>query len=220
MEAADRSPNVACIVNISHRFLHDILKFPSTLAMPQDSWNENRDKLAGAWKTISFEVFDGTGPDKKLVAKPHGDNPLGRVVITRDGFLSAHMAYPDRIGQPLPSGKAWQVGDDAEVAHVARGLSMYCGHLQLFEDDEGLYWKTKAVISSDPNRQGVIEERRVQVFDEGGKTFMILQPKNDMVMHVSFPPALRGRRLTGSSGWDEDQRSAQMGEVRIAMACL
>lgn len=153
--------------------------------MSQNIWSQHRDKLAGAWKTVSFEVFDGAGPDKKLVAKPHGDNPLGRVVITRDGFLSAHMAYPDRISKPLPSGKAWQVGDDAEVAHVARGLSMYCGHLQLFEDSEGLYWQTKVVISSDPNRQGGVEERRVQVFDEGGKTYMILQPKNDMVMHVS-----------------------------------
>jgi len=91
------------------------------------------------------------------------------------------MARPERMG-PLPSGKAWQVGEDKEVAHVARGLSMYCGYLELFEDDDGLYWQTKVECCSDPNRINGLEERRVSMMEEGGKQFMVLQPKKDMLL--------------------------------------
>ncbi|KAK5123976.1 hypothetical protein LTR85_002173 [Meristemomyces frigidus] len=152
--------------------------------MPENIWPQHAAKLAGGWKCISFEVFNGTGPDKKLVAKPHGDKPMGRVIISRNGWLSALMARPERMAQPLPSGKTWQEGSDEEVAHVARGLSMYCGYLELFQDDDdgGLFWQTTVEISSDPNRKGGLEVTRVEYIEEGGKAYMILQPKNDMVM--------------------------------------
>lgn len=166
--------------------------------MPENIWPQHAAQLAGGWKCISFEVFTGTGPNKTLVAKPHGDSPMGRVIISANGWLSALMAKPDRMAQALPSGKAWQEAPDEEVAHVARGLSMYCGYLELFRDeggeDGGLWWQTRVEISSDPNRMGGLEVRRVKYFEEGGKAYMVLQPENDMVMEVSmrtYPVALQ-----------------------------
>ena len=146
-------------------------------------WHEYRDRIAGGWKCVSFEMFDTSGEDKKLAAKPHGEQPLGRVIISPNGFLSAHMARPDRMG-PLPSGNPWQTGEDKEVAYVARGMSMYCGYLELFKDDDGLYWNTKVEIASDPNRVGGFQTRRIQYFEEGGRTYMVLQPKLDFLLEV------------------------------------
>ncbi|KAK5137656.1 hypothetical protein LTR08_007951 [Meristemomyces frigidus] len=164
--------------------------------MPENIWPNHAAKLAGGWKCISFEVFNGSGPEKKLVSKPHGEHPLGRVLISKNGWLSAHMAKPDRMAQPLPSGSTWQEGSDEEVAHVARGLSMYCGRLELFEDDSGMYWQTRVEVCSDPNRMGGLEVRRVEYLEEGGKTFMVLQPKNDMVMED-------GTRTRGVLKWEK-----------------
>lgn len=158
--------------------------------MPENVWPEYRDRVAGLWKCVSFEVFNGSGADKELVAKPHGDTPLGRVQIGPNGFLTAHMAKPERMN-PLPSGKAWQEGEDAEVAHVARGTSMYCGYLELLKDQEGLYWQTKVEVSTDPSWIGGLQVRRVKLVEEGGKAFMVLQPKNDMIMEVSKPVQYR-----------------------------
>ena len=152
--------------------------------MSNNIWPEYRDKIARGWKCVSFEMYDGAGPDKDLIAKPHGDDPLGRVLISPNGLLSAHIARRDRMG-PLPSGKAWQVGEDKEVAYVARGISMYCGHLELFKDEEGLYWQTKVEVCSDPNRIGGLEVRRIEYFEEDGKTYMVLQPKQDLILEVS-----------------------------------
>lgn len=152
-------------------------------------WPEYRERIAGGWKCISFEMFDTSSGEKKLLAKPHGDNPLGRVSISQGGWLAAHLARPDRM-QSLPSGKPWQTAPDSEVAHVARGLSMYCGYFQLFKDDAGgLYWQTKVEVSTDPARIGGIEERKVILQEENGKQFMILEPKQDMLLDVRIDPS-------------------------------
>ncbi|KAK1074858.1 hypothetical protein LTR74_000702 [Friedmanniomyces endolithicus] len=85
---------------------------------PQNVWPTYSSRIAGVWKTISFEIQSPTGT---LLAKPHGDKPLGRVQISLNGYLSAHMADPVRMASALPSGKAWVQAGDAEVAAVARG---------------------------------------------------------------------------------------------------
>lgn len=129
-------------------------------------------------------MFDCSGGERKLLAKPHGDKPLGRVSISQSGWLAAHLARPDRM-KALPSGKPWQTAPDADIAHVARGLAMYCGYFQLFKDaDGGLYWQTKVEVSTDPARIGGIEERKVILQEENGKQYMILEPKQDMLLDV------------------------------------
>ncbi|CZT14996.1 uncharacterized protein RCC_00913 [Ramularia collo-cygni] len=127
-------------------------------------------------------MFDCSSGERKLLAKPHGDSPLGRVSISQGGWLAAHLLRPDRVAA-LPSGKPWQVAPDADLAYVARGMSMYCGYFQLFKDDTGgLYWQTTVEVSSDPSRIGGIEERKVILQQEGGKQYMILEPKQDMLL--------------------------------------
>jgi len=200
--------------------------------MPENIWNQYRDKLAGGWKLISYEVFDGNGPDKKPVAKPHGDAPLGRVLLSPNGFLSAHMSKPDRVNKQLPSGKSWVQGDDGKVAHVARGHSTYCGYLELFADDDGeLWWQTRVEVSSDPSRMGGLEVRRVRYLEEGDKAYMVLQPEKDMVLEVGATVAIGESMietvLTDDAGRHEDAGCAEMGEVRVdrfimifAMICV
>jgi hypothetical protein len=147
-------------------------------------WTTHRPALTGVWKCVSFELHD---PKGNLLAKPHGEHPLGRVQISPNAYLSAHVANPERMKGPLPSGKTWQEGEDAEVARVARGCSMYCGYFEMFEDGEGLFWRTRVEISSDPSRVGGVEERRVGFEEEGvgGRRLLVLRPTGDMTMEVS-----------------------------------
>jgi hypothetical protein len=144
-------------------------------------WPEYASKLAGGWKCISLQMYDSSTSNKKIVETPPGDFPLGRVLLSPNGYLSAHIAREERM-KPLPSGKQWRTGEDAEVAYVARGLSMYCGYLKLYEDDEGLYWQTKVEVCSDPWRFGGIEERRVRYWEESGKRFVELRPTRDLLL--------------------------------------
>lgn len=158
----------------------------ASTSTPENLWPKYASKLAGGWRCVAYHMYDSDDPaTRKLIAKPHGDEPLGRVLISPNGYLSAHIARKARLG-PLPSGKQWQVGEDKEVAHVARGLSMYCGYMCLYEDDKGLYWQTSVDIASDPARSGGIEERRVRLFEDAeGKPVLELSPRQDMLTDVS-----------------------------------
>ncbi|ETN45875.1 uncharacterized protein HMPREF1541_00056 [Cyphellophora europaea CBS 101466] len=158
----------------------------------EDLWLKYATVLVGGWRCTSYHMYSTDDPDsQRLISKPHGDDPLGRVMISPKGYLSAHIARRERMG-PLPSGKQWIVGEDSEVAHVARGLSMYCGYVSVYEDEKGLFWQAKVEVASDPNRVGGIEERRVRILEEvaeGGekKIVMELRPKQDMLADDGTP---------------------------------
>ena len=106
---------------------------------------------------------------------------------------------------------------------------MYCGYLQLFEDDEGLYWETRVEISSDPVRKGGLEVRRVVLEGEEKGLVMTLRPVRDMVMEVSSflrslwcEPLLQAtgdRYITDwrghCAGRNENERCAEVGEIRM-----
>ena len=141
-----------------------------------DLWLKHRDHLAGGWECVSYEIFDAEDSTKaNLIAKPHGDKPLGRSYVSRQGYLAAHLATPSRL-QFSDSSVPWSKRSDEEIANVARGLSMYCGYMELFEDEKGLYWRTKVEIASDPTRIGGYQVRRVEHVVEDGQAFKIVRP--------------------------------------------
>ena len=148
-----------------------------------DLWNQHKSHIVGVWKLISYDIFDSDGPDKKLIGKPHGDNPEGRAVITPGAFLSGHLMTPDRIQTATQISTA----SDEEAAYIARGISMYCGNFKFCEGGNNeLWWETKVKIASDPSRIGGLQVRKLQYFEEEGKSFMLLTPKQDMPYGVSF----------------------------------
>ncbi|KAJ9602698.1 hypothetical protein H2200_012892 [Cladophialophora chaetospira] len=147
-------------------------------------WLEYRDRLAGGWKCISYEIYDGASPDAKVVSRPQGTNPMGRSYLSRHGYLAAHLATPDRM-RASDTGMPWAKRSDAEIAHVARGLSMYCGYMELFKDEKGLFWKTKVEIASDPTRVGGFQTRRVELSEENGHAIKIVRPVDPILLDVS-----------------------------------
>ncbi|KAM0722200.1 hypothetical protein Q7P37_001641 [Cladosporium fusiforme] len=146
-----------------------------------DLWVTHRGQIAGVWKCVSYELRDSNG---NMLAKPHGDKPLGRAHISLQGYISGLVANPYRMHNRLPSGRPWSQGEDAEVAHIAKGQIMYRGYLELFEDAEELYWQTKVEVANDPSMVGGIEEKRLEfIFDEEKqKTYLVLTPKKEVFM--------------------------------------
>lgn len=61
---------------------------------------------------------------------------------------------------------------------------MYCGYMELFEDSQGLYWKTKVAVASDPTRVGGFQVRRVEPVIEEGQTFKIVRPVDPSILEV------------------------------------
>jgi hypothetical protein len=180
-----------------------------------DLWLEYRDQLAGGWKCISYEIYTGESPNAKLVSRPHGTSPMGRSYLSRNGYLAAHLATPDRM-QFSDSDVPWGKRSDAEIANVARGLSMYCGYMELFKDEKGLFWKTKVEIASDPTRVGGFQTRRVDHFEDNGEAFKIVRPVDPIVLEVSdqaFLLDIPNRR----AGWDFGLDGCEVAESGICV---
>ena len=188
-------------------------------------WDQYKQRLAGGWRAISYELRDSDSPSAAVVARPHGDKPLGRALISPNAFLSAHVAIPEKLTRgPLPSGKPWQMGEDKEVAWVARGLSMYCGYLKLFQDeskrgeeDEGIWWETTVEVCSDPARFGGKEKRKLRFVKderegkEGGE-LMELRPFQDLVTEVRTR-LLLNLGHSQAVGWPKTPRCDNLGEI-------
>ena len=49
-----------------------------------------RERLVGCWRLVGYEVTAGGGRSNH----PLGDNPLGTILYTPDGYMSAQLARP------------------------------------------------------------------------------------------------------------------------------
>ncbi|KJX92982.1 hypothetical protein TI39_contig4472g00001 [Zymoseptoria brevis] len=149
--------------------------------------------LVGTWKCISFHLYSipsSPSPSQpaSLLSKPHGDTPLGRVSISPTGWLAAHLFTPSHLST-LPPDTSWQTAPNEDVAKVARGLGMYCGFMEVFEDEEegSLWWRTTVEVAADPGMIGGREERRVRFEREDGegeegREVMVLEPMKEFVV--------------------------------------
>ncbi|KAL6245178.1 hypothetical protein RBB50_007953 [Rhinocladiella similis] len=135
--------------------------------------------FSGVWSLLTYEMYDSEGPDRNLLYKPHGDTPLGKVVISQSGYLSA-ILIPPAVLTPLPSDYLMKASDEA-LARIARPLSAYSGFMTLNEtDDQGKFvWHTKVEVSANPNWIGKEQTRRVEYFEDGGDKYMTLNPVRD-----------------------------------------
>jgi hypothetical protein len=87
-----------------------------------------RETLIGAWRLVDVvkEAVDGS-PD----ARPHGDRPVGLILYTPDGYMSAQIMDPDR--RPLAS-TDWSALSPEEYADEARGYFAYAGSFEVDEE--------------------------------------------------------------------------------------
>ncbi|KAL3460170.1 hypothetical protein BJX64DRAFT_290492 [Aspergillus heterothallicus] len=150
-------------------------------------WLEHRSSIAGLFELTSFKIWDSEGPERTLISQPNGPAPLGRSIITPEGFSSAHNVNPQTLKRyhdvSLPT------APDAELAEILRSVSHYCGPVQLFEEADGSFRLEITVeAASDPQRLGSIQKRNLRYFEEDGKATMLLKPADPYYQKVRPTP--------------------------------
>lgn len=89
------------------------------------STNTNlRDSLLGAWELASYTIADTPGGG---ITYPLGPNPVGLILYTADGYMSAQLMRSDRAGADSSSGTV-----DAE-SPFATGYLAYSGPFDVDE---------------------------------------------------------------------------------------
>jgi Lipocalin-like domain len=117
--------------------------------------NTLRERLIGAWKLVSYEEkpVDGSAP-----FYPMSEKPMGIIMYTPDGFMSAQLMHPDR--KNFASGD-WFDGTDAEYKEEATTYIAYTGPFHVDEEKQTL--AHTMFISLFPNWTGQTQPRVVKI---------------------------------------------------------
>lgn len=150
--------------------------------MPVDAWHKHGQRLVGCWRCVKVEMFDTTGPDRRLPVKPHGEVPMGRLMISSRGYMSVLAVNPYVLGALQKHDNASEATDE-EIAAYAREQTMYCGLLELLQEDDGqLTWQTKVEISADAKSIGCVQARWCRFEQLNGKMRLVLQSKESITL--------------------------------------
>ncbi len=129
------------------------------------------EKSIGAWKLVDVveEPVDGSP-----LRRPHGERPVGLILYTPDGYMSAQIMERERGAIASPD---WSALTSEEYAEEARGYFAYCGS---FEVDEAAGRVTHTVeVSLFPGWVGSAQLRVVKL-------------DGDMLQLSSASPSLSG----------------------------
>jgi hypothetical protein len=176
-------------------------------------FEKHKSALVGVWTLISAEMYDSEGPARKLLLKPYGDDPQGKVIISSSGYLLATLVSPPGL-KPL-SQDDWTHATDEEVLRVGRALTSYGGFMELHEQDDGsLLWHTKVEIASNPNWIGKMQTRVARSVEENGDGYMTLNPVKWYTLQVSREITRQRQADDGKIGWEASTRRIQMAPDR------
>ena len=138
--------------------------------------NSLREQLIGAWKLVSYveRPTDGSAP-----FYPMSEQPIGIIMYTPDGYMSAQLMKPGR--KPFASGD-WFNGTDDDYKQEASSYIAYSGPFHVDEENQTL--THSMLVSLFPNWTGQTQPRVVKIegdllhlstaapIKSGGKTVM------------------------------------------------
>jgi Lipocalin-like domain len=125
-------------------------------------------QLIGVWKLISVNVTAGSPGSN------YGPSPIGRLIVTSDGYLNAMITDPEQIN--LPNGTTWDNATDAEVAQIARLMVVYEGPFTVQTKGNDTSLHTNIEISLTPSLVGTEQVRDAILEDKDGKSILTLMP--------------------------------------------
>ena len=114
-----------------------------------------RDKLIGAWTLVSYveKPVNGSAPNH-----PMGKRPMGIIMYTPDGYMSAQLMRPDR--SPFASGD-WFKATPEEYGREASSYFAYSGPFDVDEEKETV---THSVfVSVFANWIGQTQQRAIKI---------------------------------------------------------
>jgi hypothetical protein len=140
-----------------------------------------RERLVGSWRLVSYEVRDGAGV---LVGYPLGEDAMGYLVYTVDGFMSVQIM---RLGRPRYQAGGLGDGTDAESAAAARGYVAYAGPYHVERDSVVVH---EPEVSLFPN----------WVHAPAAREVVLVEPRLELTNPETLPYG--GRELTAVLRWE------------------
>jgi hypothetical protein len=142
---------------------------------------ELRRALIGTWRLVSYEA---TAVEDGDVVLPYGEHPLGILMYSADGYMSAQIAGRDRAS--FDAGRQ-EYARPEELAEAARHYLAYTGR---FRVPDGTTVVHEVVVSLFPNWTGGAQLRVARL---EGRTLQLALPA---------PVSVAGKQRDGTLTWE------------------
>jgi hypothetical protein len=140
-----------------------------------------REQLIGAWKLVSYEERPVDGAPSFY---PMSEKPMGIIMYTPDGYMSAQLSKPDR--KPFASGD-WFKGTPEDFGTEATTYIAYSGPFHVDEEKKTL--THSMFVSLFPNWIGQTQPRVVKIDGD------------DLYLSTASPIESGGKKVNSHLRW-------------------
>ncbi len=147
-----------------------------------------REQLIGAWMLISYEERPVDGSPSFY---PMSEQPMGIILYTPDGYMSAQLSTPDR--KPFASGD-WFKGSDDDYKQEASTYIAYTGEFHVDEQKQTL--THSMFISLFPNWIGQTQPRVVKIDGD------------NLRLNTASPIESGGKQVNSYLVWERAKRNS------------
>ncbi|MGV9349960.1 lipocalin-like domain-containing protein [Streptomyces spiralis] len=137
--------------------------------------------LVGTWRLVSYEA---KSVDDGALVRPFGERPLGLILYSADGYMSAQITRPDR---PSFREERLEDGRPEELAEAARNYPAYAGPFHVRDSDTVVH---EVALSLFPNWMGTAQMRVAKL---DGKVLQLA---------LASPVRIWGKLRTGVLTWE------------------
>jgi hypothetical protein len=124
--------------------------------MKKGNLSEARERFVGVWTLESFT--ERSDADER--SAPLGEEPLGFLIYTADGFVSAQLMRANR--EPFKT-DPWEPGAPSDAVDLTKDYSAYCGRYEIDEKSSEVIHLPLVALLSNLIHQ---EQHRRFTFDE------------------------------------------------------
>jgi hypothetical protein len=143
-----------------------------------------RSKLLGVWRLVPLDMASDGALDSTSLGQPYGPNPLGRMMFTSEGYMSAMVTDPDHA-KPIPGDIPWRMAPERDLAFVARPMISYCGGYKVYYEEGNPTLSTEVEVSMDPSWIGTAQVRKISFENDGDRQLLVLRPVEVQTHQVS-----------------------------------
>jgi len=111
--------------------------------------------IVGVWRLVSWEMIDGEGHKTSI----YGDNPLGCLIYTADGYMSAHLSQANPVSFQNAS---YFAAKPEEAFNYYQHFFSYAGRYELDRD----FAVHHIEVCSFPNWIGSSQKRQLKVQED------------------------------------------------------
>lgn len=148
---------------------------PALVAARSTTTRGSDERLIGVWRLVRIEAPDG---------KPTDAQPMGMLIYTRDGHVSAQLMYPNR-------------GSGAQNEYVKDGYEASFGS---YEVDEAQHTVTHPVLGSNPG-DALVGRDLPRLYRFKAEGHLVIQPVSSCGAPVRDVGALLSRWRWGYLEW-------------------